>query len=214
MGSPTRPILTKIETSETPPTYNSGNKFTSGFQALINAYGIGSYREINPTPYTIITFPFLFAIMFGDIGHGLIMFLFALWMCLWEKKLIIQNIQNEVWGYFFGGRYIILLMGIFSIYTGFIYNDMFSKSLNIMGSRWSVNETHFTQGNPNKSHEVILDPATSEYFGVPYEFGMDPVWQLAENKILFHNSFKMKISIIVGILQMLFGVFLSLLNHM
>lgn len=90
------PILNRMETFEDPPTYNRTNKFTKGFQALIDSYGIASYREVNPTPYTIITFPFLFAIMFGDLGHGTLMALFAGWMILKEKQLIAQKIDNEV----------------------------------------------------------------------------------------------------------------------
>lgn len=47
-------------------------------------------------PYTMVTFPFLFAIMFGDMGHGLIMFLFALFLVLKEKRLEAARINDEV----------------------------------------------------------------------------------------------------------------------
>ena len=88
--------------------------------------------------FTLITFPFLFAVMFGDFGHGLIMFLAALFLVVRENNLKGKFKDNEVFQIFFGGRYIILLMGIFSIYTGVIYNDVFSKAVNVFGSSWRV----------------------------------------------------------------------------
>lgn len=201
-GSSITAFLNVIETAEPPPTFNRTNKFTRGFQNLIDSYGIASYREANPgnniidinflikcyscyfffkfiALYTIITFPFLFAIMFGDAGHGVIMLSFGAYMCIWEKKLMAKKINNEVWNIFFGGRYIILLMGMFAIYTGLIYNDIFSKSFNIFGSSWEVN------GTKNYTDETMLNP-TTDYTGDPYLFGMDPVWQVRRISIYTH----------------------------
>ncbi|EGK97124.1 AGAP003711-PC [Anopheles gambiae str. PEST] len=210
-GSSVPPILNRMETFEDPPTYNRTNKFTHAFQALINAYGVASYREMNPAPYTIITFPFLFAVMFGDLGHGTIMALFGLWMVLKEKPLAAKKSDNEIWNIFFGGRYIIFLMGVFSMYTGFVYNDIFSKSLNVFGSAWSTN---YNTSTVMSNKALQLNPKGMDYAQTPYPFGLDPVWQVAPlNKIIFQNAYKMKISIIFGVIHMLFGVFVGLFNH-
>lgn len=131
-------------------------------------------------------------------------------MVLWEKKFTAQKSDNEIWNLFFGGRYIILLMGLFSIYTGIIYNDVFSKSLNIFGSSWR-NVYNISTVKENKF--LQLDPA-SAYLETPYPMGLDPVWVLAQNKIIFQNSFKMKLSIIFGVTHMMFGVCLSVVNIM
>ena len=84
-------------------------------------------------PFTIITFPFLFAVMFGDLGHGTLMALAAFFLIIKEKSLAGFK-GGEIWDTMYGGRYIIFLMGLFSIYTGFIYNDIFSKSMSLGSS--------------------------------------------------------------------------------
>lgn len=204
-------FINVIGTDEEPPTYQRTNKFTSGFQNLIDAYGIASYREANPGVYTIVTFPFLFAVMYGDMGHGFILFLIGLWMVLSEKKL--AKIKDEIFGLFFGGRYIIMMMGIFSLYTGFIYNDIFAKSMNVFGSSWRINyniSTIFEDVNV----KLQLNPTSDDLMpDRTYPIGIDPVWQVADNKILFLNSYKMKLSIIFGVAHMIFGVCMSVVNY-
>lgn len=89
----------------------------------------------------------------------------------------------------YSGRYIILLMGMFSIYTGFMYNDIFSKSLHIWHSGWDFPAS---QGN-----ETLV--AVSN--GHVYPFGIDPAWHGAENALVFSNSFKMKMSVVLGVIH-------------
>uniref|UniRef100_A0A0X3NYR0 V-type proton ATPase subunit a n=3 Tax=Schistocephalus solidus TaxID=70667 RepID=A0A0X3NYR0_SCHSO len=215
-GSTIQPILNHMSTSDQPPTFHRVDKFTCSFQSIVDAYGVARYREVNPTLFNLVTFPFLFAVMFGDAGHGLIMFLFGLWMVLCERKLLEKKIKAELWDTFFGGRYVILLMGAFSIYTGLIYNDIFSKSANLFGSSWYP---VYDKSALFSKSVLQLEPRVSEnithqmYSGQPYPFGVDPIWQISTNKIPFANSLKMKISIVLAVLHMVFGVVLSLFNH-
>ncbi|XP_069817029.1 V-type proton ATPase 116 kDa subunit a 2 isoform X1 [Dendropsophus ebraccatus] len=216
-GASVPSFINRIPSNETPPTLIRTNKFTAGFQNIVDAYGVGNYREVNPAPYTIITFPFLFAVMFGDFGHGILMSLFALFLVLYENSPKLQRTQDEIMKTFFEGRYIILLMGLFSIYTGLIYNDCFSKSVNIFGSSWSI-KAMFDAGvweiKDLSNQYLTLDPNITGVVTGVYPFGIDPIWNLAANRLTFLNSFKMKMSIILGVIHMTFGVVLSAFNHL
>lgn len=86
-GTNVPPILHELRTHKKPPTFIRTNKFTEGFQAIMDSYGTATYQEVNPGLFAVITFPFLFAVMFGDIGHGAIIVFAALAMILSERKL-------------------------------------------------------------------------------------------------------------------------------
>uniref|UniRef100_A0A8U7P9X0 V-type proton ATPase subunit a n=1 Tax=Corvus moneduloides TaxID=1196302 RepID=A0A8U7P9X0_CORMO len=211
-------FMNTIPTTQPPPTLIRTNKFTSGFQSIVDAYGVGSYGEVNPALYTIITFPFLFAVMFGDFGHGLLMFIFALLTIMYENHPRIKRAQDEIMKMLFEGRYVILLMGLFSIYTGLIYNDCFSKSINIFGSGWNVSamfeQKVWSPADLRANRYLALDPNVSGVYNGVYPFGIDPIWNLASNRLTFLNSFKMKMSVIFGVTHMTFGVVLGLFNHL
>ncbi|GAA5848366.1 hypothetical protein JCM8547_004492 [Rhodosporidiobolus lusitaniae] len=199
-GTSVSALLHELRTTKTPPTFHRTNKFTEGFQAIIDAYGIGSYEEVNPGLFTVITFPFLFAVMFGDIGHGILMTLSAATLIILEKRFT-KGTGNEIFDTFYYGRYIILLMGLFAIYTGFIYNDIFSLSLNLGPSQWRW--PHDADG------PVSAIQTSSRYF-----FGIDPGWHGADNVLIFTNSLKMKMSVVMGVIHMTFAICLQVLNHL
>eukprot|EP00479_Gromia_sphaerica_P013412 TRINITY_DN7467_c0_g1_i1.p2 TRINITY_DN7467_c0_g1~~TRINITY_DN7467_c0_g1_i1.p2 ORF type:complete len:73 (+),score=11.23 TRINITY_DN7467_c0_g1_i1:310-528(+) len=66
--------------------------------------------------------------MYGDVFHGSCVFLYALYLIYKEKSMEKQRLNDFV-GAAFYGRYMLLLMGTFAIYMGFIYNDMASMPL-------------------------------------------------------------------------------------
>lgn len=62
------------------------------------------------------------------------------------------------------------------MYTGFIYNDIFSKSLNIFGSSWAVN---YNLSTVLTNDFLQLNPANTDHYMIkPYPIGLDPVWQV------------------------------------
>lgn len=82
-------------------------------------------------------------------------------------------------------RYLLLLMGLFSTYCGFIYNDFTSIPIELFGRSCYVNDPKIAVAN-QKSNCV-------------YPIGVDPKWYLARNELAYLNSLKMKLSVILGV---------------
>jgi V-type H+-transporting ATPase subunit a len=196
-------IINKIQTNKTPPTYLKTNKFTEGFQTIVNAYGTATYQEVNPAIPVFVTFPFLFAVMFGDFGHAIIMLSAALAMIYWEKSL--KKVSFELFAMIFYGRYIALVMAVFSVFTGLVYNDVFSMSMTLFPSAWEWKKPeHYTN-----TTSIV---ATLNEDGYRYPFGLDYAWHGSENDLLFSNSLKMKMSIILGWAHMTYSLCFSYIN--
>jgi V-type H+-transporting ATPase subunit a len=169
----------------TPPTYFKTNEVTSISQAIVDTYGVPTYKEVNPAYFATVTFPFLFAVMFGDIGHGFLLFLLAAVLCLFGNSLS-KSVKSLA--PFYKMRYMLLLMGIFSTFSGFLYNDFMGISLNLFGSCYNLNTGQ--RKDPN----------------CVYPLGIDPVWALSRQDLVFTNSIKMKTAVIIGVTHMLLGL--------
>lgn len=160
----------------------------------MDTYGVPTYKEVNPALFTCVTFPFLYGIMYGDVGHGTIQTCAGLF-------LIFRNRWGQTTGLkdFFKLRYLIFLMGFFSVYSGLIYNDMMSIPINAF---WG---TCYTEKAPD-SNDWVKTP------DCVYSFGMDWRWYEATNILTFFNSFKMKLAVILGVMQMTLGIVLRGMN--
>ncbi|MEM2125270.1 MAG: V-type ATPase 116kDa subunit family protein [Candidatus Methanosuratincola sp.] len=66
------------ETSASVPVSFKYPRFFKIFDSITNLYGSPSYNEVNPTPIMALSFPILFGLMFGDLGHGISLALLGL----------------------------------------------------------------------------------------------------------------------------------------
>ena len=189
-----------LPTEENPPTFFRPNGFTDIFQTIVNTYGVPRYQEVNPALFTVITFPFLFGMMFGDIGHGGILLALGSVLVLYGETIRKMGRYNDIYLSVYNARYLIFFMGFFAFYMGWIYNDCFSLPIDL-GTKY----TWFSdQANAN---------ATRTNVNEVYLFGVDPVWAASNESLQFKNSLKMKLAVVVGVLQMTFGLVLSVFNH-
>ena len=63
-----------------PPTLFRPVAVEQPFRPLVQSYGTARYRDVDPTAFTAVSFVAMFGMMFGDVGHGLVLALLALWL--------------------------------------------------------------------------------------------------------------------------------------
>jgi len=98
------------ETKDTPPIRLINPPIIRQFEFFTKLYGLPLYGEVDPTPLLAVTYTLLFGLMFGDVGHGLVLGLFGLYMHIVMKKPL-------------GG--ILAVVGISAMIFGFLYGSIF-----------------------------------------------------------------------------------------
>ncbi|MFW9827529.1 MAG: V-type ATP synthase subunit I [Candidatus Thorarchaeota archaeon] len=103
------------------------------FEAITKMYGTPAYSEIDPTPIIAFTFPILFGIMFGDIGHGLTLIIAGLIGAFVFKKRK-KSISSFSW--------IVFSCGLAAFFVGFLYGEFFGHhEIDIFGTvLWNFEE--------------------------------------------------------------------------
>jgi V-type H+-transporting ATPase subunit a len=197
-----RAIVSEQQPQGMPPTAYDLNEFTQVFQEIVDTYGCPRYKEFNPAVPTIVTFPFLFGVMYGDMFHGSCIFLFGMFLVLAGGPL---KLKDTGLADMYKARYMVAMMGFFAIYCGLIYNDAMSLAFNgFNGSQWSH---RYVQDSDGIERVVVIQHNV-------YTMGVDSAWRGVENQLDMVNSLKMKMAVILGVSQMTFGLFLKMGNHL
>ncbi|MCX7965198.1 MAG: hypothetical protein N2596_01035 [Syntrophorhabdaceae bacterium] len=84
------------------------------FEMLVSAYGLPTYKEFEPTLFVALSYVLMFGMMFGDVGHGLVLAICGI-IALAKGKS--QQIKD------FG--VLIISVGISSMIFGVIYGSYF-----------------------------------------------------------------------------------------
>ena len=102
-----------------PPTLLNPVKVEQPFRPLVQSYGTMRYGDIDPTAFTVVSFVVMFGMMFGDVGHGLVLVALALWL------------RRRTRGRFAGLRslwVIAFAAGLSGAFFGFLYGEAFGPT--------------------------------------------------------------------------------------
>ena len=70
----TEPVKLDKDSTTQLPTLLVNNRYTKTFEVITETQGLPNYGEVDPTPIIAYVWPVFYGVMFGDLGHGLLLF--------------------------------------------------------------------------------------------------------------------------------------------
>jgi len=102
-------------------------RFFEAFEKLTFSLGYPRPEEVNPVYIMAITFPFLFGIMFADVGQGAILLTLGIILLYFRGKVDINKVGDILRYFLFAGG-LFVLCGISAIFFGFLFGEFFGPS--------------------------------------------------------------------------------------
>ena len=111
-----------------PPTKLENPKLFKPFEMFVQMYGLPSHNEFDPTVFVGLTYSFIFGVMFGDVGQGLLLLI--------GGAIIYHFKRAPLAG-------IIATAGVFSTLFGFLFGSIFGFE-DVLPALWIRPIDHMT----------------------------------------------------------------------
>jgi V/A-type H+-transporting ATPase subunit I len=102
------PVETRGKNVAYVPTLLVNPRLISVFESVTLQRGLPRYGEVDPTPFLAFFFPFFFGVMFADVGHGVALLAFGLYLDYrtayktWGKLILILSFSTMAFGFLRG----------------------------------------------------------------------------------------------------------------
>lgn len=111
-----------------PPTKLKNPKIFKPYEMYINMYGLPAHNELDPTVFVGLTYSFIFGMMFGDVGQGLVLAIGG-YLLYRFKHMALAGI--------------VATAGIFSTFFGFMFGSFFGFE-DVIDAVWLRPMSHMT----------------------------------------------------------------------
>ena len=158
------------------PTLMKNKSITKSFEGIALNKGPPSYNELDPTAFISLTFPIFYGMMFGDVGHGLVLLLFGLFL-IYRKAPSLNS-----WGK------MLSLSGVVAIFFGFLIGEVFGIEIYALTHAFGHPLVHFVE----RAHAIpsINIHALKLLLKISILFGIVHIY--SANIIGLYNSIKNK----------------------